>query len=126
MKKISLFIAVIALITSMSNVFASVKGPMLPPVEPFNGKVYVAKIIAAYYQVENSGVNPYVVITTTSDDKFNQSGLKKFPITIDGKDLPFGFSLMNSVGKKIAVTFLNQNYDIKQIEIVTDEYLTTN
>lgn len=119
MKKISILISSIVLLASISSAFASIKVGALPEQPWISGKAYVGDIVAA--ALDN--VKPQeILIVTGVDNKNNETRLEGLSIRIDGKDFPFGLTLANSVGKKIAVIFDNSKYDISQIMIITDDY----
>lgn len=120
MKKFAIIFACLIFLLNISNAFSDVKVAALPQI-PYNGKDYVATIVAATYTVNHKG-KPSILISTLSDDENNQSGLPGLAIKIDGHDLPFGLTLANSVGKKLAVMFMNAKYQINVVQIITDEY----
>ncbi|EKD71180.1 MAG: hypothetical protein ACD_46C00260G0005 [uncultured bacterium] len=115
MKKIS---TIIFLFLSLyfTNSIAAIKVPAGLP-DNNNNKDYVGTIVAAEYKAGS------LSIVTGADPKNNDSNLRGLTLLIDGDDVPFGLTLANSVGKKIAVNFHNGiNYIINDITIITDEY----
>lgn len=105
-----------------TNVFASIK-PAAQPVEPFNNSDYVGTVVSAEYtNASATNGQPELLILTLPDSKNTDNKLTSFNLRIDGNDLPWGFVLANSVGKKIAVIFSGSYDQIKSVEVVTDEF----
>lgn len=119
MKKISILISSLMLLASISSVFASIKVGALPEQPWISGAAYVGDIVAA--ELDNDKPQEILIVTGV-DNKNNETRLEGLSIRINGKDFPFGLTLANSVGKKIAVIFSNSNYDISHIMIITDDY----
>lgn len=111
------------MLANAPHAVAAIKVATLPNV-PYKGQDYVGKVVAAIYDVEHADQSEAasILVVTASDDENNQSKLPGLTIKIDGKDLPFGYNLINAVGKKVAVSFSNTQYDIRSISVITDQY----
>jgi hypothetical protein len=97
MKKITSFltaIVVLAFTTAASAVIQSAASPQ----EIYNGKDYVGKIVATSYKVDAD--NGQQILIMTKADKMNESSLSGLTISITDKDLPYGMTLANAIGKK--------------------------
>lgn len=120
MKKSIYTLTAISLLMSATTTFAAVKVAAMPTV-PFNGSDYVGVIQAASFNTTIDG-SPKVIRIMTSVDEKSGGQIKGLTLDINNEDLPLGFTLANSVGKKVSVTFSNAAYDIAYVNIVTDEY----
>lgn len=121
MKKIAVFFASAFLAAHVSTALAEIQVATFPS-QPYNGHDYVGTIVAAAYSPMLPTDQNDLLIITTRDDKMDRSDLKGLSLRISGKDLPFGLTLANSVGKKVAVLFTNANFNIGYVAIVTDTY----
>ena len=121
MKKLSTALACLMMLTNAPYATAAIQLAATPKV-PYKGQDYVGKIVAAIYDVEHADQTANILIVTASDDQNNQSQLPGLTIKIDAKDLPFGYTLTNAVGKRIAVSFSNAKYDIRSISVITNQY----
>lgn len=121
MKKSIYTLTAISLLMSATTTFADVKVAAMPTV-PFNGSDYVGVIQAASFNNTKIDGSPKVIRIMTSVDEKSGGQIKGLTLDINNDDLPLGFTLANSVGKKVSVTFSNAAYDIAYVNIVTDEY----
>lgn len=121
MKNITRFITACSLLACLSNAFAAVSVAAVPPV-PFNGSDYVGKIDAASYQTTMNDGQKEILVMTSKDDKNQDNQLSGLTLKINADDLPFGLTLASAIGKKVAVSFSNGNYDIASVTIITDKY----
>jgi len=119
MKK--LISALTAMVVTMfaTGAFATIE-PAATEQSPYNGKDYVGQIVAASYSNDANGKE---ILLMTKVDKMNESNVTGgFTIRVTDKDIPFGLTLAGAVGKKIAVSFKNSNYEISSVDLITDEY----
>lgn len=116
MKNIIKIATLVITLIGISTTYAAIKADGLSPNGSGISKDYIGTIMAASYDGQS------VKIMTLSDTKNNESGLPGLTLTIDDKDLPFGLTLASNVGKKLAVSFADYNYDIASVSIITDEY----
>lgn len=119
MKKIAVVLSTLALMSSFSA-FADIKASAGSDF-PFNNKDYVGEIVAAEV-MQASGNKQEVLLVTEADQKSNESNVKSLSLTLNKDDYALGLMLANSMGKKIAVTFKDGNYDASSITIITDKY----
>ncbi len=120
MKKLISALTALVVTVFATGAFATIE-PASTPQAAYNGKDYVGKIVAASYNSDDA--NGQEILLMTKVDKMNESNVTGgFTIRITDKDIPFGLTLAGAIGKKIAVSFKNSNYEISSVDLITDEY----
>ncbi len=121
MKKLVSTLSALTILACATASFAEIKVGATPS-QPFEGKDYVGEIDASSYEVQKNNQQQTILIMTSADPELNDSNLTGLTLVINEKDLPLGISLVNAVGKKIAVSFANANYEISYVSVVTPKY----